>query len=440
MQKLQPPRTQKAGLTGSVFSRNGSPARGEMWVVNGNSRSFQSPVRDEMWVSCRSRYPHHVPTGLRKTLGSWFSTHLTPLAGLPLREKTEAIDPNPSRSASCFCLTFNYFFSKKELPQATRKCTPLSGVGGSETPACSSKFSSHLFFLILFTLLPFTASTQDHYWWANNVGWDGQRFWGDYIIRSTRLLGPNALPIPRLGNGRVPNERSFALSGNSHFTPGDATQNLALYGTYNLVPDVISFELYWVPIEYFTLSHAIKTERKTFHIFYNEHLASGDIYLHTLIQLLKAETHPLDLALRIGYRFPSSTMLGMARYTDAPGYYLDLSFGKKLIDGNLDLSVQGMGGIFVWQINQNRQNQNDAALFGLGLNLEGKNWALSPAFRGYSGYLNNGDRPMALSLSGQFDLNPRWQLFGTLQTGLGDLLYDSFELGSKFRFSSSQLR
>ena len=59
-------------------------------------------------------------------------------------------------------------------------------------------------------LLPVYLPAQDHYWWANNVGWDGQRFWGDYIIRAQRYLGPNALPIPRLGNGRVPNERSLA--------------------------------------------------------------------------------------------------------------------------------------------------------------------------------------------------------------------------------------
>ena len=101
---------------------------------------------------------------------------------------------------------------------------------------------------------------------------------------------------------------------------------------------------------------------------------------------------------------------------------------------------RSMGGIFVWQINQNRQNQNDAPLFGLGLNLEGKNWALSPAFRGYSGYLNNGDRPMALSLSGRVDVSARWQLFGIVQTGFGDLLYDSVELGSKFRFANPLLR
>lgn len=291
-------------------------------------------------------------------------------------------------------------------------------------------------FSFLFFLLPFFSSAQvhDHYWWANNVGWDGQRFWGDYIIRAPRYLGPNALPIPRLGNGRVPNERSFAFSGNAHFYTGDKTQNLALYGTYNLVPGLISFELYWVPIEYFSMSHAVKTERKTFHVFYNEHWASGDVYLHTLIQLLKAETHPLDLALRIGYRFPSSTMLGMARYTDAPGYYLDLSFGKKLIDGRLDLSVQGMGGIFVWQINQDRQNQNDAPLFGLGFTLEEKQWALNAAFRGYTGYLNNGDRPLALSLGGQVDIGTHWHFFGTGQKGLGDLLYDSVELGSKYSF------
>ncbi|WP_044234083.1 hypothetical protein [Haliscomenobacter hydrossis] len=301
-----------------------------------------------------------------------------------------------------------------------------------------AKISIKILLLFFFFHLHSTLSfAQDHYWWANNVGWDGQRFWGDYIIRAPRFLGPNALPIPRLGNGRVPNEHSFAFSGNSHVATGDLTHNLALTGTYNLVPDVISFELYWVPVEHFTLTHEIKTERKTFHVFYNRRWASGDVYLHTLIQILKAEKHPLDLALRIGYRFPSSTMVGMARFTDAAGYYLDLSFGKKLIDGSLKLSLNGMGGIFVWQINQNAQNQNDAPLFGLGLNLEGKKWALSPVFRGYTGYLNNGDRPLALGLNGQIDLSNKWQLFGGVQKGFGDLLYNSIELGSKLRFNSA---
>lgn len=294
--------------------------------------------------------------------------------------------------------------------------------------------AQRVLWIISFLLAPLLSMAQDHYWWANNVGWDGHSFWGDYIIREPRYLGPNALPIPRLGNGRVPNEKSFSFSTNSHSTTGDFTYNLGLYGTYNLVRDVISFEMYWVPIEHFTMSHELKTERKTFHVFYNQHLASGDIYLHTLIQLLKAEKNRIDLALRIGYRFPSSTMVGMARYTDAAGYYLDFSFGKKLVDGSLDLSLQGMGGIFVWQINQNKQNQNDAPLFGVGLNLEGKAWSLATAFRGYTGYLNLGDRPLALSLSGTLDLNERWQLFGTAQTGFADLLYDSFELGAKVRF------
>lgn len=96
-----------------------------------------------------------------------------------------------------------------------------------------------------------------------------------------------------------------------------------------------------------------------------------------------------------------------------------------------------MGGIFVWQINQNAQNQNDAPLFGLGLNLEGKKWALSPVFRGYTGYLNNGDRPLALRLNGQIDLSYKWQLFGGVQKGFGDLLYNSVELGSKIRINAA---
>lgn len=40
------------------------------------------------------RYPHHVPTGLRKTSGSLFSTHIAPLAGLLFRKKTEPIVPS----------------------------------------------------------------------------------------------------------------------------------------------------------------------------------------------------------------------------------------------------------------------------------------------------------------------------------------------------------
>ncbi len=65
-----------------------SPARGEIWVENGGFRDFQSPVRDVMWVFYPSKYPHHVPTGLGKTSGRSFSTHITPLAGLPLRNQT----------------------------------------------------------------------------------------------------------------------------------------------------------------------------------------------------------------------------------------------------------------------------------------------------------------------------------------------------------------
>lgn len=299
--------------------------------------------------------------------------------------------------------------------------------GKSINPSCSLS--------ILFLLaLPLLSFTQDHYWWADNVGWDGQRFWGDYIVRAQRYMGPNALPIPKIFNGRVSNERSFGFSGNSHFTTGDVTHNLALYGSFNLVPDVIGFELYWVPAEFYTMSHAIKTERKTFHVFYNRRWASGDVYLHTIVQLLKAEKNRIDLALRIGYRFPSSNMVGMARYTDATGYYLDLSFGKKLVDGPLKINLNAMGGLFVWQINQNGQNQDDAPLFGLGLSFASKNWSLSPSFRGYTGYLNNGDRPLALSLNGQLDLNSRWQLFGGLQKGWSDLLYTSLELGTKYRF------
>ncbi len=55
--------------------------------------------------------------------------------------------------------------------------------------------------------------------------------------------------------------------------------------------------------------------------------ANGDFYFSTIIQLLKKEKLP-EVALRMACRTASGNNLGSARYTDAPGYFLDISLGK----------------------------------------------------------------------------------------------------------------
>ena len=194
---------------------------------------------------------------------------------------------------------------------------------------------------------------------------------------------------------------------------------------------MLSFELYWVPVEFFTESHAIKTERKIFYQFYNNRFASGDVFLNTYFQVLREEKNNIDVAVRLGYRFPSSTLQGAARFTDAMGYYLDGSFGKALIKGRSQLSVMGMFGIHVWQTDVDNQYQDDSILYGVGLRWTNPHWTLDAAYRSYYGYLDNGDRPEALSVKGRYRFG-NWTVFSGCQQGFRDLLYRSAELGLMF--------
>ena len=111
---------------------------------------------------------------------------------------------------------------------------------------------------------------QDYLWWENNVNWDGISHWSTYIISSAANMGPNALPVPELPNGHVDNISSFSVGGAAHFSDGDNTQNVILRANLNLVEDVVSFDLMMIPIEFFQMSHEIKTERKTFFYHYND--------------------------------------------------------------------------------------------------------------------------------------------------------------------------
>jgi hypothetical protein len=219
--------------------------------------------------------------------------------------------------------------------------------------------------LTILSCLAFNSNAQTFDWWAQTVNWDGVSHWSRYIITQPGYLGPNALPVPRISNGNIDSSFSISATGNLHFSKGDNTQNLTVYANYCLIKDVISLDAAWVPYEHFTMSHEIKTKRHVFSHFYYDRQASGDIHLNTNIQLLNKWRKHIQLALRIGYRFPTGGGLGMARYSDGPGYYFDISYGKPF--RNSSLKWIGMAGFYSWQIISDRHRQNDAFLFGNGL-------------------------------------------------------------------------
>ncbi|MBK8611179.1 MAG: hypothetical protein IPL84_14865 [Chitinophagaceae bacterium] len=288
-------------------------------------------------------------------------------------------------------------------------------------------------FLIFFVIISFssyTAYTQTLSQWSQLVNWDGVSHWSRYIRTFPAYQGPNALPVPTVGNGSIDSSFFIGVTGNFHFSKGDNTQNLRLYANYCVVKDIISMDIFWVPTEYYSTSHEIKEERRIYPQFYNDKQGEGELHLNTNFQLLKKWRKYIHLALRIGYRFPSGSGFGAARDVDAPGYYFDLSFGKPI--NHTSLTWTGMLGFYSWQIESDKNNQDDALLLGMGLEWNKNSWKIKSNIAGYWGYLkDSGDKPVVC----RFNLEKKIKHFGVLlnfQQGLHDFRYSTVEAGVKY--------
>lgn len=276
---------------------------------------------------------------------------------------------------------------------------------------------------------------QDFTWWAKLVKWDGNTPWQRYIITNPAFMGPNALPVPFISNGSLDSINSIALTGNFHFSKGDNTQNLAVYGNYVLVKNVIAFDFYWVPYERYQMSHAIKEKRHVFSHYYYDKSAQGEIHVNTNIQLLQKFRDHIQLALRMGYRLPTSSGLGSARFTDAPGYYFDLSVAKPLYKG-ANWKLISMIGIYVWQTNLDGRRQNDAFLFGAGLEWNPSRWRIQMYGSGYLGYMDNeGDKPILFRTLIERKGKKINSIF-RFQQGLYDFQYSTVEMGLRYTFKT----
>ena len=285
-------------------------------------------------------------------------------------------------------------------------------------------------FILVLLLFPFSLLSQDYQWWANNVNWDGTTHWRNYITYSPKFLGPNALPIPTLNEGRT--DSLLTLGSFSRFlrSTGDFTYAQSFFLTYPTENNKMSFDISWVPREVYTTSHDWKTVRKVhFPAYYDRH-AMADIIFNSLLQLSKESTHWLDAAFRVSFRFATSTHVNAARGTDAPGYSFDVTTGKTI---SSRLRLFGMLGFYVWQTNRDDYLQNDAFLFGLGARYNLGNWSFSPQYRGYWGYIGDGDDNVASSLKINYKLK-NWQIFTVLSKGQEDNLYNYAECGMVYMF------
>lgn len=282
-----------------------------------------------------------------------------------------------------------------------------------------------LLFLTTFAKLTFA---QDYTWWNQIHNWDGYTSWLKYLTYSPAYFGPNALPVPDIQNGEVGKNLEIEVSGEYHFSKGDKTRNLYTRIYYPIVKNIVAVEGYVVPLEHFKMDTTTRDIRGA-RLRSGEGFAGGDIYFGTSIQIVKNKKIP-DIAFRMMCRTASGTNVSAARYTDAPGYFFDLSFGKTmLINKELQHTIRPhlMLGFYSWQTNLDDHRQNDAFLYGIGTSFSINKFEYTTSLAGYKGYIKNGDSPMIAEIK----ILHKRKLFNyslAIKQGLNDFSYTRVKL------------
>lgn len=257
---------------------------------------------------------------------------------------------------------------------------------------------TRLFVFFFLLISGFTQAQNAHWWWYKIHEHDGFTPWQRYLIISPAYFGPNAFPTPDIKTGLLQTNLELETALEGHYNAHEQTHNLFTKLIIPLVKDKAILQLSMVPIEFFSHDTLIRDQRFSRNYEGKGH-ASGDLYIGTVIQLLKDHPKWPDLVLGINLRTASGNEFGSARFADAPGYYFDFSAGKSYPLKNPKLQsirLYAMLGFYVWQTNVADHIQDDALLFGTGFQLDSKKISFSNEIGGFYGYQQNGDQPIVL--------------------------------------------
>lgn len=251
------------------------------------------------------------------------------------------------------------------------------------------------------------------------------------IIISPQYMGPNALPVPEIRNGKISEDFNLKIAFESHSSPGDKTKNLFTELFIPIVSNKVGLMISVVPIEYFDMDQATLTKRKIVSTD-GTGKAGGDIYVGTHVQVFKNHSFIPDVLLNINMKTASGTNLEFARYTDSPGYAFDVSTGKEIALGsNLLKSVRFYGtfGFYVYQTHRTDFLQNDAYSWGVGFDLNFNKLQFKNAIGGFRGHIGDGDRPAVFRSTLGTNFNSMLNYEVRFQQGIADIDYTTFRIG-----------
>lgn len=281
------------------------------------------------------------------------------------------------------------------------------------------------------------AQNKDYGWWVKIHDWDWVSHWSAYMTFQPGAMGPLALPVPDNQNGRLDTTLSLLLAPETHFAKNDFTADL--FTRINIpIKKTIAIQVWWAPIEYFKTDTVVRDFRAA-RTREATGFCTGDVYIGTLIPIVQNKKNWPDLLLGINLKTASGTGLPDARTTDSPGYFFDLSGGKDFKLTNIlpacTFRAYASGGFYVYQTNRTDYFQNDAILFGGGLDINYKKWRYSLQIAGYSGYFNELDQPIVL----RFELNYKLENVDfslRVQEGNESYNFTSIRAGVKFNFKT----
>lgn len=252
---------------------------------------------------------------------------------------------------------------------------------------------------------------------------------------TAKYFGPNALPVPEIKTG-ILSKYSYVKIGGEYFeSPGDVTRNIYTEGYVRLFNNRVGLRLQLVPYEYFSTDSITREERNAL-IKDPSGSAIGDVNIGTYIQLVRDHEWMPDMVLTLNLRTASGSKLKMARYTDAPGYFFDLSGGKNIEFNNTiikSIRPYGMLGFYAYQTYETVFKQNDCFLYGAGFLTSFKNFNINNAYGGYQGYIGDGDKPAVYRLTVSTTLKNRMNFEARFQKGFKDFEYDSFRFCLNYR-------
>lgn len=264
--------------------------------------------------------------------------------------------------------------------------------------------------------------------------------WYKCLVIAPGYMGPNALPVPEIQTALVRNRLELEVTSENYFGKWDNTHNLFVKAYIPIAKGKVAVEMYGVPLEYYRSAEQIQAERMIVPWNYKkEEYTIGDLYVGTIVQILRDKKYLPDVSISAHFKTASGGNLKNARFTDAPAYFFNTAFGKVLPFRSrwLDyVHFYANFGFYVWQTYSDSFPQDDAFLYGVGINLKSGKYMLHTQTGGYQGYIQQ-DKPVVLRLQ----LSREFKKFNALlgyQWGIRHFPFQTLRVGVSYFFRNNK--